>query len=154
MIYFMQADESGPVKIGWSKNPVARSHQVRPTPETVLTIIRLIDGPDWGERWLHQYFAERRLSGEWFTFDPEMLEVELPAVKPWPDAPEDTVNVRFDRELWEVIWARSRHTKRSASAELSFVVREALLGRLPPEVPGASLMAAIERGFARPDPSP
>ena len=54
MIYFMRADDDGPVKIGWSKDPVTRSFYVRPNKSTKMNIIRLIDGPSWGEFWLHQ----------------------------------------------------------------------------------------------------
>lgn len=82
MIYFMRADDIGPVKIGWSTNVVARSFQVKPADVAQLTVIRLIDGPAWGERWLHREFADLRRAGEWFEFDGRMLTVELPTEKP------------------------------------------------------------------------
>lgn len=81
-IYFMRADEDGPVKIGWSENVRQRADEVRPTPDTRLTLIRLIDGPRWGERWLHGQFDDFRIQGEWFSFAPEMLTIELPAERP------------------------------------------------------------------------
>jgi len=80
-VYIVRADETGPVKIGWSNSVVKRMRAIKPTPTTELTIIRLLDVPRCVEPWLHQIFSEQRLNGEWFTFDERMLTIE-PFVAP------------------------------------------------------------------------
>src|SRR5690606_777208 len=79
-VYFIQAGEDGPVKIGWAADPVARLGELQVGNHLELRIIRTIDGPPIAERVLHDYFGHRRIRGEWFSFDQEMLEVELSTV--------------------------------------------------------------------------
>lgn len=86
MIYFMQAGESGHVKIGWTAN--ARTLKLRQATLQgahfhSLTVIRTIaDAPKWGERWLHNAFSDIRTGGEWFTYQPEMLTINIPETQP------------------------------------------------------------------------
>lgn len=95
----MRADEDGPIKIGWSKNSVTRAREIKPNDVAYLTIVRLIDGPSWIERWFHRRFSPSRLDGEWFTFDSDMLVVEPPADRP-ADLPKGHVPVMKDIHLW------------------------------------------------------
>lgn len=82
MIYFAQMGETLHVKIGWSTLPERRIARLQTGLPQKLTVLRLIDGPRWGEKWLHNQYAKRRISGEWFHFDDGMLSVTLPAEKP------------------------------------------------------------------------
>jgi hypothetical protein len=82
MIYFLRADKDGPVKIGWTTDLFKRMPQVRPTPDTELTVIRLVYRDPWVERWFHHQFDYLRIEGEWFQFDPAMLTMEPPAENP------------------------------------------------------------------------
>ncbi len=91
MIYFAQAGAGGPVKIGWSRTVEARMNTIQPLQPYKLEIIRLLDGPPWVERWLHQQFSSVRLTGEWFTFQPEMLTIVSPLEKPVLRKPDQSV---------------------------------------------------------------
>lgn len=82
MIYFMRDTRSGSVKIGWSESPKRRQEELQQEARRPLQIIRLLDGPKWGERWLHYEFHQNRLTGEWFTNDPRMMVIELPLERP------------------------------------------------------------------------
>jgi hypothetical protein len=65
-VYFMQAVDGGPIKIGWAKDPEKRlaAHQVSSASELKLL------GAMWGtqdvERKWHARFAHLRIRGEWF----------------------------------------------------------------------------------------
>ena len=45
-------------------------------------MVREIDCPTWGERWLHGRFAHLNIQGEWFRFAPEMLTISVPQFMP------------------------------------------------------------------------
>jgi hypothetical protein len=87
-VYFIQ-DNAGLVKIGYSANPLARLGNLQSAHATELRIIRVIDGGERTERWLHRRFDDQWVRGEWFNFHPDMMSVippdELPVrgqVKP------------------------------------------------------------------------
>jgi hypothetical protein len=74
IVYFIQAGENGPVKIGYTYEPEKR-----------LIAMRVVPGNRYGERRLHQHFAHLRIRGEWFSFSEEMLTVavEQQPTPPW-----------------------------------------------------------------------
>jgi hypothetical protein len=76
-VYFVQ-DDNGRVKIGYAADPAARVGALQSANGGRLAVIRFIDGGPATERWLHRRFARRRLRGEWFAFDPEMMTVVPP----------------------------------------------------------------------------
>lgn len=86
MIYFIRDGDDGPVKIGRSRDVARRFVQVRPRPLAELTVIRLLDVHDWVELWFHRHFEALRLTGEWFTFNEEMMTISPP-----PDRPKGLV---------------------------------------------------------------
>jgi hypothetical protein len=74
MIYFVQAGENGPVKIGFAIDFPARLRELQCAQHVTLIVLRKIDGAGRREeRALHKLFAHRHIRGEWFNFDPEML---------------------------------------------------------------------------------
>lgn len=73
--------ETGPVKIGTSKDVPKRMRAIQASHSAPLRLIRTLDGGIDVEAWLHKRFADLRKSGEWFAFDPDMLTVAPPKSK-------------------------------------------------------------------------
>ena len=67
MIYFIQAGEDGPVKIGRAKDPVARLAGLQTGSSESLHIRAVLDEPDHVETRLHDVLKSARLKGEWFS---------------------------------------------------------------------------------------
>ncbi len=74
-VYFIQAGEKGPVKIGYAKDVFARAYGLQCGHYDTLNIIRVIDLECWAELWLHDHFKLSRIRGEWFKYTPEMESV-------------------------------------------------------------------------------
>lgn len=87
-VYFIRSAGFGVVKIGTAANPSARLRSLQTGNAEELSLIRVIDGGEAEERWLHDRFQQHRVRGEWFTFHPDMMTV-LP--------PDDLAPVRTDR---------------------------------------------------------
>jgi hypothetical protein len=85
MVYFIQTGDGGYVKIGWTENEASlatRLISLQHANALRLSVIRVLDVERWAEFWLHGFFAEQRLIGEWFTFTEEMLSVVPPGERP------------------------------------------------------------------------
>jgi hypothetical protein len=76
MIYFARAGDA--VKIGWSGNPERRVRQMQTGAAHKIHLLRTLDVEPWAERWLHHHFRSHRLSGEWFSYIPEMDVIQPP----------------------------------------------------------------------------
>lgn len=72
-VYFIRAGDTGPVKIGWSHNPVARIRALDEGSPVPLQIIRLVDGNHQIERALHRRYRSLKLRREWFLYCPTMM---------------------------------------------------------------------------------
>jgi T5orf172 domain len=73
-VYFIQAGEGWPIKIGWSRDPAERLRTLQRAHGQVLTILALLpDAKVAKERELHKQFAAYRLEGEWFQPSVELL---------------------------------------------------------------------------------
>ena len=72
-VYFIQAGEGGPVKIGFTSYPQKRLAALQTAHYQVLSLIREVPGGSDVEAYFHRRFAARRLAGEWFAFDADML---------------------------------------------------------------------------------
>lgn len=73
MIYFIQAGEGGPVKIGYTENPVdARLATLQTGAHEKLTLLTCLPGGMAVERWLHTALSHLRVRGEWFRPDGEL----------------------------------------------------------------------------------
>ncbi len=78
-VYFYHLPKCNLVKIGTSIDVTARIKSLSTGCTEHGYLIRVIEGFSFkAERWLHTYFKELRVKGEWFKFSEEMLTVELP----------------------------------------------------------------------------
>jgi len=66
VIYFIQQENDGAIKIGISNNFKKRLRQLQTGSPYKLNILTIINGDEELEKQLHSKFAEYRLSGEWF----------------------------------------------------------------------------------------
>ncbi len=69
-VYLIKDHITGYIKIGYSKNPMAREGTLQAEKPT-LEIIHLLDGDLKFEKSLHQKYKEKRLRGEWFNLTTE-----------------------------------------------------------------------------------
>ena len=68
-VYFLQPkfNEEGPVKVGYSIDPICRVQQINNRlKESPLALVAVFPGTREQERELHKRWAEHRLIGEWF----------------------------------------------------------------------------------------
>jgi hypothetical protein len=74
IVYFVRAEKSGLVKIGFAKNNAKRRVQVLQTgcPEP-LSLVHFIEGLNKeDETKLHRLFESEKESGEWFQWEPRV----------------------------------------------------------------------------------
>lgn len=65
-MYFIQAEDGGPVKIGTALDPLARLRALQTAHPAKLVIREILEGDLLGEAALHREFAPYHLRGEWF----------------------------------------------------------------------------------------
>lgn len=68
-LYFIQANGTGKIKIGRSKNPYRRLKTLQTGNASELKMIACIEGLGWRERDIHQTLKKWRVKGEWFDYD-------------------------------------------------------------------------------------
>jgi len=73
-IYFVQAGEAGPIKIGCSKNPHQRHQDLQVYHYETLYLLGYIEHSDILENQLHQLFEHDRIRGEWFRPTPAVVD--------------------------------------------------------------------------------
>ena len=73
MIYFARCEQTGNVKIGNSRNPIARVQSMRTARN--MRLIGVLPGREAEERHLHAAFAKQRVYGEWFTSSPRLADL-------------------------------------------------------------------------------
>lgn len=72
-VYFIQAGEGGPIKIGWTGgNPLARLRDLQTGNHEPLKLRGCFPGTFEDEQALHARFASSRMTGEWFKVGPEL----------------------------------------------------------------------------------
>lgn len=84
-VYFI-LDGTGRIKVGYSSNPIARLKALQTAHGSQLTLLGHIAGSVQRERTLHELLADRRLVGEWFSADEELLSF-VQSILADPDAP-------------------------------------------------------------------
>lgn len=101
-VYFIQAQEGGPVKIGWTVNPHKRLKALQAASPYKLVIRHALRGTQQLEHYLHERFAGCRLEGEWFEVHPDMpgcLHADGLSTANWLD---DDAKIRiFEQEAQE-----------------------------------------------------
>lgn len=78
MIYFIQAGEDGPVKIGYTKRAEGVKRRLTTFQTSHAETLRLLgshEGTLEDEKELHRQFSNRRVRGEWF--EPDSLILHL-----------------------------------------------------------------------------
>ncbi len=72
-VYFIQAEDGGPIKIGTAIDPWGRMRTLQTGNATRLVMIAVIDGDRYCESSLHAKFSELRITGsEWFRAEPRL----------------------------------------------------------------------------------
>lgn len=74
MIYFAQAGPDGPIKIGFSSNPLSRLPALRTASHAEVRILAIIRGSEHDESNLHRQFNAYRMRGEWFQPSQPLLD--------------------------------------------------------------------------------
>ena len=68
MIYFIQSDNNGPIKIGYTATNInQRFQQLKTGNPCTLTLLCVIDGNEQDEKNLHEKLKSHRINGEWFS---------------------------------------------------------------------------------------
>lgn len=65
-VYFIQAGDDGPIKIGYTENLPARIKQLQTGQPQRMRVLRSMSGDRALETFLHRKFAAHRMAGEWF----------------------------------------------------------------------------------------
>lgn len=66
MIYFIQAGNGGPIKIGYSKSPKLRLKELQTGNPDLLKVLSIIDGSIAKEKEIHKKFSQFNIKNEWF----------------------------------------------------------------------------------------
>lgn len=103
-VYFIRQGVTGPVKIGVANDVVKRLRQLQTNQSVALRIIRIVKGGRDEESALHQRFAARRLTGEWFTFSDEMTSENFG----YEDLPIPLIKRNSGRNFPDNAWGRER----------------------------------------------
>lgn len=103
-VYFIRAETTGRVKIGWSNNPEKRLRGLQTGSAERLSLLRLTPGGVAEEAAFHKLFDHLWVDGEWFNYCDEMLtaQVEVTTENVIPisrkdDAARDEFNERARR---------------------------------------------------------
>lgn len=83
MIYFIQAVDGGPVKIGLAVNMQRRWYELQRTTGKELNVLGVIDGDIKVEKSLHSRFSQERVDKEWFNPSPEILKFIQESARPF-----------------------------------------------------------------------
>jgi hypothetical protein len=101
LVYFAQAKDGGPIKIGQSCHPRIRVYGIRAKTKVKLELLGIMtDGTGNLEGELHTKFSRERIQGEWFTPSKRLVDYIRKNAKHLPTARADT-NPYRDREYYE-----------------------------------------------------
>lgn len=75
-VYFVTCREANAVKIGFSVEPLARLPEIQWGCPLPLTLEAVMSGTHQDEARMHRWFAEERITGEWFRLS-EMIELVI-----------------------------------------------------------------------------
>jgi hypothetical protein len=66
-VYFIQEGDYGPIKIGYSEDPLARLSQCQTGNPRKLILLKTLKGGRVLEKKLHKKYAQYNICGEWFS---------------------------------------------------------------------------------------
>jgi len=81
MIYFIQQEGGGPIKIGHSRDIKLRLSKLQSGYPYKLTLLGYVRGGCYEEKRLHKVFRKHRLNGEWFLPSRRVLTVISKLIK-------------------------------------------------------------------------
>jgi hypothetical protein len=84
-IYFIQAGQDGPIKIGTAKNPLERMATLQVAQPYTLKLLGVYFGIALEEKQLHDEHRDAWIRGEWFHPTPEVLATVTGLAAPWDD---------------------------------------------------------------------
>jgi hypothetical protein len=87
-VYFVQALDGGPIKIGTSVRISFRLKQLQKESGKRLWVLGVVDGDKDVEKELHGRFAHLRIAGEWFKPGPDLHEFITREAKDWDGVDE------------------------------------------------------------------
>jgi hypothetical protein len=97
-VYALRNPDTAAIKIGCSKNPRERARQLGGKKMELVAVVR---GDRTVERVVHDELAPLRISGEWFSDQPEVLDALRPyeavpfeELPPLRDASDDYIAIR------------------------------------------------------------
>ena len=85
-VYWIGGD-TGPIKIGWSKDPQKRVRELQTGSPIALTVVHQVAGTTADERRWHKKLSDHRLHGEWFMRDAALraaTTMETVEFRIWP----------------------------------------------------------------------
>lgn len=85
-IYFIQAGDSGPIKIGKTRYIKKRLRSLQTINSEDLQVRGWMPEGDWTEKQLHQKFAVYKQKGEWFLPSEDILTFIQRETKPYSEA--------------------------------------------------------------------
>ena len=107
-VYFIQAGKDGPIKIGYSDDPLARLEDLQTAHHEQLRLLMTIADNGTMEMQLHERFADLRIRGEWFRSEGELEDVLwMSGLVPHPETAEElltkqAVEMIHSRPPWDL----------------------------------------------------
>ena len=98
MIYFIQAGQDGPIKIGVSDNPQSRLEALQTAHYEKLRLLGVIGGGDSKEKEMHLRFNQYGMTGEWFKPVGELLDFIHNAIREWTEVEQLQALVKYWRD--------------------------------------------------------
>lgn len=111
-VYFVEAGEGGPIKIGVAIDVAARVKDLQSANPTPLRLIVSIPGGYEEEGRLHRRFADERLNSEWFRGDGEVRALALSLLHASPDERTGTAEKEMAPRRREPKRAKKGRTRR------------------------------------------
>jgi len=129
LIYFVQGQRSGLIKIGYSTSIKARLRTLRTASPEPLEVLAIVEGTKDDERALHERFRFARSHGEWFHPRRRLLEHVESLVESRPATGAEFAARRRRRRLQEIERTRI-NTVRAAAEEAGMNVHDFIHSRI------------------------
>ena len=132
VVYFVQGEDGGPIKIGFTQDMSLRLPQLQTGYPHKLVVRRIVSGGQHVEEMLHGHFAGLRLMGEWFEPRAELLEMArgLSGVANESDEYQRGYEEGRQDALWEIFnalgaWGTPTHGFRGINSKAAEVFADA-----------------------------
>ena len=99
MVYFLQCDKTGLIKIGASDRLHHRVKEVQNEHHSTFTVLGVVDGHKQEERNLHIQFAHLRCDKEWFSPDDELVEFITRRARSWEGSTAKPRRIKHEPKL-------------------------------------------------------